>query len=543
MDNTLNQNEPKELTLLEFFTYADKVMDVAFDRWETNKEIFSGIMYHARKFGKEDITFELMQQKAKERGVPELWEIPQKFEKPVDIMKFSPDYLPPLLRDYIRAVADYVQVDTEMCVLPLLSVLARCVQGKFNVCFPNTLHSEPLNLYTLTVASPGERKSGVFRTLTTPLFEYQKKENERLAPLIAEYRSKSKSLANTFESLTRGKNADPQKAQDIALQMESLKRVNRLTLNITDCTPESLTAELADNNETMGILDEECGIFGILAGLYSNGTANLDIFLKAYDGSPYVVTRRTKENIYLEHPVITLGLMAQPEPFANAMSKPEFVGRGLIHRFIFAFPESRQGDRKPYSVPIPDKLNEQYSSLVERLMKSGTFENPQILRFDKEATGILCDYFYSIEHRLKEGGNLAYMAEWANKLYAKCCRIAGILHLCTHSPEELIDGDTAMKSAGIAMWAENQAHKAFSNTAFDDEVIKNAKYVLKNLKDKKEEVYTKREILRLCQKLKVNEIDEVLETLDDMKCIRISEEHTKTKIKTIIKVNPLIFDE
>ena len=75
-----------------------------------------------------------------------------------------------------------------------------------------------------------------------------------------------------FESLTKGKNADTDKAQEIAVELENLKPVNRLTLNITDCTPESLTAELADNNELMGILDDECGIFDNIAKFAGAGT-------------------------------------------------------------------------------------------------------------------------------------------------------------------------------------------------------------------------------------------------------------------------------
>lgn len=539
----MNHEESKEMTILEFFQYTERAIDLAFDRRDTDKEFFTNIMNQARRFDKEQLTYELMQEKAKKRGEPELWELPKDFEKPVRMMKFSPDYLPDLLRDYLKAVAEYVQVDIEMCVLPLLSVLSRCVQGKFNVCFPNTYHEEPLNLYTLTVASPGERKSGLFRTLTAPLFEYQKKENERRTPLIADYRTKRKSLANAFESLTKGKNADADKAQEIALELENLKPVNRLTLNITDCTPESLTAELADNNELMGILDDECGIFDNIAGLYSNGTPNIDIFLKAYDGSPLVVTRRSKENIYLEHPVITLGLMAQPEPFAKAMNKPEFAGRGLIHRFLFAFPESKQGSRKQQSPLIPKELREQYSSLIENLLNAGTVENPQILRFNRNASNLLGDYFCSIECRLKEGGDLVFMAEWANKLYAKCCRIAGILHLCTHNPTDLIDEDTVMKSAGIAMWAENQARKAFNGTAFEDKTTKNAKRVLKKLKDKRQEVYTRNDITRAFQNMTKIQIDDVLELLDNMKYIRITETKTAGRPKVIIKVNPLIFDK
>lgn len=534
------------MTLLEFFEYTERAMDLAFERRDTDKEIFTNIMYQARKFGKEDVTYELMQKKAKERGEPELWEMPQNFEKPVQMMKFNPDYLPDPLRDYAIAVANNVQVDVEMCVLPLLSTLANCIHGKFRVCFPHGSHKEPLNLYTVTVASPGERKSGVFKIFPAPLFEYQKKENKRRTPLIAEYKAKHRSLANMFESLTKGKNADADKAQEIALELENLKPVNRLTLNITDCTPESLTAELADNNESMGILDEEFGIFNNIAGLYSNGIPNLDIFLKAYDGSPYVVTRRTRENIYLDRPVITIGLLAQPDAFETAMNKPEFIGRGFIQRFLFAFPESKQGGRKPYSPPIPNELREQYNQLIERLLDikmPSEDEEPQVLSFNKEASNLLDDYFYSIEYKLKEGGSLVYIAEWANKLFAKCCRIAGILHICTHSSEELIDEDTVMKAINIAMWAENQAYKAFNGTAFEDKTTKNAKYILKKLKEKKQSVYTKREILRLCQRLKADEIDEVLETLDDMKCIRIVEERTKTKFKTIIRINPLLIDK
>ena len=153
------------------------------------------------------------------------------------------------------------------------------------------------------------------------------------------------------------------------------------------------------------------------------------------------------------------------------------------------------------------------------------------------------NYFDKIKDRLKPNGELVYMAEWANKLYAKCCRIAGILHLCTHKPQEFITTDTAFRAVKIAEWAENQAHRAFGGTAFEDETTKNAKYILKKLKEKKQSVYTKREVLRLCQRLKANEIDGMLETLDDMKYIRLIEERTKTKIKTTIRVNPLIIDK
>lgn len=529
---------------LDFRIKAVSVLELALTvSFEKGCEMFTDLVKEARGYGLEAEIYEVMKSKAEEFQSAELWEIPQDFKKKSDSAQFPISALPDFLRDYLKAAADYVQVDTAMCVLPLLSVLSRCVQGKFKVCFPNTHHEEPLNIYTLTVASPGERKSGVFRIFTAPLFEYQKKENERLTPIIAEYRAKQRSLSNMFESLTKGKNADTDKAQEIALELENLKPVNRLTLNITDCTPESLTAELADNNELMGILDDECGIFEILAGLYSKGTPNIDIFLKGYDGSPLVVTRRSKDNIYLEHPVITLGLMAQPEPFAKAMNKPEFAGRGLIHRFLFAFPESRQGSRKQQSPLIPQELAEKYGRLINYLLQTGTVEDPRTMVFEIDAKNIMRDYFERIEDRLKPDGELVYMAEWANKLYAKCCRIAGILHLCTHKPQELITADTAIRAVKIAEWAESQAHRAFGNTAFEDETMINAKHILKKLKEKRQDVYTRSDIARDNRTIKSNELDEALELLDNMNYIRITETKTAGRPKVIIKVNPLLFDK
>ena len=51
------------------------------------------------------------------------------------------------------------------------------------------------------------------------------------------------------------------------------------------------------------------------------------------------------------------------------MNKPEFAGRGLIHRFLFAFPESRQGSRKQQSLLIPKELREEYNNLIDYLLK------------------------------------------------------------------------------------------------------------------------------------------------------------------------------
>ena len=427
--------------------------------------------------------------------------------------------------------------------MPLLSVLSLCVQGKYEVQFPNSQHTEPLNLYTVTVAKPGERKSGVFSAFTAPLWDYQKAENERRQPIISEYRAQKKFLENQLDKATKGNNANPQRAKELSQELAELEPVHRLTLNVTDCTPEALTAEMSKNNECMGILDDECGLFDQLSGLYSGGISNIDIFLKAYDQSPYTVIRRTKDNLYLEKPVLTLGLMAQSEPFEKAMGNPQFIGRGLIQRFLFAFPESRQGERKQSSPPVSEPAKNAYCELVTRLLSLKSADKPYILRFNRQAALYMSDYFDSIEHGLKPEGRLEFMAEWANKLYAKSLRIAGILHLCEHSHDEPIDEQTAQRAVNVAMWAENHAYKAFSGGAFDTQEVRDAKYIFSKLKGINKEAVSKRELLRKCQALKADECEEPLELLEDMRIIKrdVTESSERGRPKEIIKINPIIF--
>ena len=68
-----------------------------------------------------------------------------------------------------------------------LGVLATALQGKFRVQgMPG--YYEPLNLYTLVIAAPGERKSGVIRDMTRVLYDYEMQFNadhaEAIGPLI-----------------------------------------------------------------------------------------------------------------------------------------------------------------------------------------------------------------------------------------------------------------------------------------------------------------------------------------------------------------------
>lgn len=509
-------------------------------------ENFSLVMDKAKEFGVTDEIFNCYQQSAALYKVPELWEKPKSFGKKVELMPFPLNCLPIEAGNFLKEISVNIQVSPDMAALPLLSVLSLCVQGKAVIKNPGGGNTETLNLYTLTVAEPGERKSGVFKALTAPIYHFQKEENERREPLIREYQLNKSMLTKQLESVTKGKNINVERAKEISRELKELQPIYPITLNVTDTTPEALAAELLKNNERIGILNDEGGIFDILSGLYSSGTANIDLFLKAYDGSPYNVIRRTQQAVTLDNPLITFGLMAQTEPFEKAMSNPQFSGRGLVQRFLYAFPESKTGRRTFVSTQVSDKAKHDYNNLIYKLLSIKPSAEIPVILCDKEAFNIFKDYHYSIEENLKEGGKFEYMKEWANKQLGRALKIAGIFHLCEHESKELLSGQTALNAVSVAMWADNQAMKAFNEIGGNDEE-KTAKYVLNRIKKSGSLELSKREIYRSCRgKLKSpEELEEPLNVLEDLGYIRemnIECSGAGRKPSPKFKINPLVYN-
>ena len=470
---------------------------------------------------------------------PEHWEQPESFDSLKKPAPFPMQSLTPLLREYLQAVSDYVQVVPEMAILPLLSVLSLCVQGKAVIKHTGNSHTEPLNLYTITVASPGERKSGSLKEFMRPVEEFQEHYNKIHAPEVEAYKTERAYLENKRAKALK---TDLQTAKAITKQLASLEKKHESVLNVSDATPEALAMEMYRQGGKIGIIDDEGSVFDVLSGIYSNGQANINIFLKAYDGANYTILRRTKENIELKKPLLTMGLMVQPEHFADAMNNRQFSGRGFIHRFLFSFPDSRAGHLKMTSPDVPTKLQKQYSDLINRLLRMPSTSDTPVIVCDKEAELLFSDYFSHLQEEIRDGGIFENLKEWASKQFGRALRIAGILHLCEHEPSERLTGQTAINSIAIATWAENHALNALSGSASEPTEIKNAKYILKKLKRSEKSTLSKHELLVLCRPLLTADCNEPLEILEDMNCIKIEviRNGERGKPKERIKINPLI---
>ena len=219
-------------------------------------------------------------------------------------------------------MAENLQVDPGMTAATGLAVASLCVQGKF-IINPKPGWVEPLNLYASVIARPSERKTPTLAVMAHPLYSFEKEENERRAPLIDESRMKrdilTKKICNMKDEAAKvnprgGKKISFNDITELQYELSDLEReaVKPLRLLADDTTPEALVSLMAANDGKMGIISDEGGIFDTIAGKYSNGKANMDVFLKAYSGSYLRVDRKGRAPEVIEHPMLTMLLMVQP---------------------------------------------------------------------------------------------------------------------------------------------------------------------------------------------------------------------------------------
>jgi hypothetical protein len=212
-----------------------------------------------------------------------------------------------------------------------------------------------------------------------------------------------------------------------------------------DITPEQLSALMAQNGERLALFSSEGGVFSIMAGRYSGGIANLDIYLQAHSADPVRVDRGSRPSVYLQEPALTMGLSVQPDVLCDMASKPGFRGRGLVGRFLFCTPRDIVGRRTLETVPLPETVAASYAETITALLNMGEQRNMLTgdlftIRLSDEASTVWREFALWVESAMAEGGELEHMRDWAGKLPGAAGRIAGIFH-CIGCAKQLFQAE------------------------------------------------------------------------------------------------------
>ena len=488
------------------------------------------------------------------------WEQPLLFGE-IETPALSVSLFPTWLREYCQAVIDSTQTPPDMTVMMALSVLAACLQKRFEVAPFADDHREPLALWTVTALDPGNRKTAVTGALTFPLTAWENEQQKKLLPRIREVESKRATLEKRISDLiTRAAKLDNKNERDLMLV-----DVNRLKEEMPDemkppliwtddTTPERLQGLLVENGERIALLSDEGGIFEIMAGLYSNGRANLNIFLKGHAGSECRAERQGR-SARLESPCLTFGLAVQPDVISDLAQgdKKRFRGNGTLARFLYCLPKSTIGDRDVTRRDgMPESLRARYQAEIDGLLNIAPVfnecgkEQPRILTLDKEARQSWLAFSQFIESNLGRRGELVSIQDWASKLPGATVRIAGLLHVAEYGTDrqEITNGTmTAVLDLAELLIKHTQAAFALMG---DDEAVKDAKDVLRWIIEEQRESFRQRDCQRALQRLNLERLERAVKVLAERHMIGEPEKQPggkgKGKPSVSYAVNPAIFE-
>ncbi len=378
--------------------------------------------------------------------------------------EFPSEVLPEWVDEMVAAVAESTQTPRDLAGMVALGTLAVPVAGRVRVSVATPggaeIWSEPLNLWTAVALPPANMKSAVLTMLSAPLADWERSEAERLRPMISEAQTRravaEKAYARAVD-LAGKATGDAVKEAGLEalaagqkLDEEVVPVVPRLIAD--DTTPEALTSLLAEQGGRLGVVSAEATTFAIMAGRYSRGEPNLEVFLQGHAGDSLRVDRKGRPSEFIASPALTLVLAIQPDVLRSVGERREFRGRGLLARFLYALPASLVGARNvtdppPVPAAVRDRYNARLRALVEHYAQA---DATKLLRLDPDAYRLYVEYRKGLEPRLGAAGDLHHIADWAGKLHGAVIRLAGIITAARDTTAETIDAPTMRAAVTLA---------------------------------------------------------------------------------------------
>ena len=428
-----------------------------------------------------------------------IWEQPL----PLEIEKTPPfpiEALPGVIRKYVEELSVATQTPIDMAASSALAILAVCCQNKYKIKGKQDWY-EPLNLYSVIIAEPSERKSAIISAMVKPLLEYEKKYNFENSKLIELSRSEKKALERQRmiieTNLSKGK-CEKKELEEIIDKINDFEEKHPLKLYVDDITTEKLNQVLYENKGKASIISSEGGIFDILAGMYSKNV-NMDVFLKGYSGDSIRVDRMGRDSTIINDPRLSILLTVQPSVLKGLIKNEIYRGRGLTARFMYTYPTSKVGDRVYRTKPISEFSYIDYANRIYNILDD---EEEQIIKLSEDADILIEQFSNMLEPKLIS--EYKQIGDWAGKLVGNVLRIAGILARAnvefTHATLDdnevpLVSKEIMQNAIKIGQYYLEHAKVSFSLMG-SDAIVRDSIYVLDNIKKTGLKELSVRDLLR-----------------------------------------------
>jgi hypothetical protein len=380
------------------------------------------------------------------------WPDPTPLNEPATVPHFPTHTLPTWITNYTQQIADNLQVATDLPNTLALGALSVCALGNTKIHYRRNNWTQPLNIYASVALPPSAGKSPAKAAMFAPLEQLeirrlqqaqQNKHHNESAKRILDKRLRD--LEEKLAKLPPGSDealVTQHLLNDTIADLAQHAHTPSGRLLADDATTEALGVALAEAGGNIAVISSEGGIFDRMAGLYSEGQINLDLYLEAWSGGRYVVDRIKREPINIPSANLVVITTIQPHTLNEIGAKKAFAGRGLTARFLLCQPASNVGTRDRLRHSNADQhAQTTYEAHLTDIAETH-HGKPRTLTLDPEADETFAHWDQALENRCGPGHELEHLNEWVGKLRANVIRLAGLLHLAEHHDTDQVGPQT-----------------------------------------------------------------------------------------------------
>jgi hypothetical protein len=396
-------------------------------------------------------------------------------DTPPALPLFPVHVLPEQMRRVAETIAANKCVPVDMSAQLLLATVALLAGPRF-IIDREKQWLECLTEWTVTIVDSGQRKTPAFEVVEEMIGEVQRFLAAEFAKAttaeLDELKNRLKRIGEGDPDVLEGREIG-ELTSEIQAQIEAIEadppRPPRLLIG-SETTPEALQIALARNDGYIGVFDDEGGAFDSVAGPYNHGVpTGLGTILGTYGGKRIQANERVKRSAEpIPRAIIAYGITCQPDPVIASLGKRSLSDRGFHGRWLFAMP------RAVPTVSDPPELDGAaivaFTETLKRIADNPVI-NPDAqhdktqwptIRLSKGALKLHRELQEEFEPRKSDGGDLVFMATWANKYVGRVLRHAGLLHLAAgHGVDVAVSEDTMRAAIEIGEWALAHAAEVF----------------------------------------------------------------------------------
>ena len=454
--------------------------------------------------GKEAVKKTIQQAKPMAAPVADIWGDPI-LPGGRQVPDIEASILPGIFAEYADAVAASTQTPPALATMFTISILSTVLQGRYEVAPFGDDYREPLPIWTCTCYPVGGRKTAVFNAVVSPLQRWEKLAGDRARPEIARRFAAREVATKRIERLKQdaAREDDPKRRDAI---QEEIKRereempdeMKAPRVFTTNATPERTEGMLAEQDGKLGILSDESDTFLNLSGGLRGGIASLDAVLKGHAGSAIRVDRQGRE-AHLDRPTLSMGLIVQPESFAELAAGRRLRATGVLARYLYAVPKSNIGTRDVRRrIPVPRQVAEGYHQAVIGLLQGyeERGREPHVLVFSLEALELWLEFADNVERNQGEGGRFEAISDWTSKLPGHAARLAALFELAGGGLGAVdVSRDSVERALTLCQLLTAHAEAAFAMLGADD-TDADALAVLRWIKSGERGEFTRRDAQR-----------------------------------------------